>query len=294
MRILWIGDKHNTVREFEFTVTKMLLILAIFFTVIWSMNWVSVQFVSQSTAKAMHFENQHPLSGYAKLDESSKLIMLESYVLQLERRIEQFAMGGVDVITRYEDLYQRNPFINEGQGGGFRSLQTPGVGANLSGVQMDQLAQRLIMLDQRSSVLEQQHASPGNTLFPLGYPLATLVNPTSTTGYRPDPFTGQAAWHDGIDLPASYGTSILATGSGTVIRAGWDPELGNVVEIEHSPQLVSRYAHAQELMVRFGEKVNHGQVIATVGSTGRSTGPHLHYEILRNMAAQNALSRQQR
>ena len=88
-------------------------------------------------------------------------------------------------------------------------------------------------------------------------------------------------------MPANYGTSILATGSGIVTRASWDSDLGNVVEIEHAPQLVTRYAHAQELLVRVGQKVNHGQVLAKVGSTGRSTGPHLHYEVLRNVIAQD-------
>ena len=292
MQILWIRDKRGTVQEFEFTVTKVIFMLSILFAIIWSMHWFSAQFFSGAQPQTVHLQGQHPLAGYAQLDERSKLVQLETYVLQLERRIEQLAMGNADVITRYEDLTQRNPFTNQAQGGGFRSLQAPGLGVDLPGVQIDQLAQRLVMLDQRSAALEQQqNTHSSSTLFPLGYPLATLVNPTSTTGYRPDPFTGQAAWHDGIDLPASYGASILATGSGVVTRAGWDPDLGNVVEIEHGPQLITRYAHAQELLVRVGQRVNHGQVIAKVGSTGRSTGPHLHYEVLRNVMAQDTASR---
>jgi len=83
-----------------------------------------------------------------------------------------------------------------------------------------------------------------------------------------------------VDYGAYAGTPILATGDGYVIRADWDDEFGNVVEIAHpGVNMVTRYAHAQELYVKSGQRVAKGDAIASVGSTGRSTGPHLHYEV---------------
>jgi murein DD-endopeptidase MepM/ murein hydrolase activator NlpD len=110
---------------------------------------------------------------------------------------------------------------------------------------------------------------------------------SSNFGYRIDPFTGQRAFHEGIDFPAETGTAIQAAASGTVVFAGTHPEYGKMIEIDHGNGLVSRYAHAQQLLVREGELVVAGQKIATVGTTGRSTGPHLHFEVRLRGVPQN-------
>ena len=110
---------------------------------------------------------------------------------------------------------------------------------------------------------------------------------SSNFGYRIDPFTGQHAFHDGVDFPASAGTPIVAAASGKVVFADVHPEYGKLVEIDHGNGLVTRYAHASRVIVRPGDLVMAGQRIATVGSTGRSTGPHLHFEIRLKGVAQN-------
>ncbi len=117
---------------------------------------------------------------------------------------------------------------------------------------------------------------------PTSLPLPSFIKPSSGLGYRIDPISGQLAWHEGTDYPAAHGTPIKATGDGVVVRAGWDTEYGNVVDIKHSNAVITRYAHAHALFVKVGDVVQQSQVIATVGSTGRSTGPHLHYEVIRN------------
>lgn len=115
---------------------------------------------------------------------------------------------------------------------------------------------------------------------PTGYPLPYQALVTSPPGYRVDPFTGRSSWHAGTDYGAYPGTPILATGDGYVVRAEWDEEFGHVVEISHpGVNMMTRYAHAQEIFVRPGQRVSKGEAIASVGSTGRSTGPHLHYEV---------------
>ena len=117
---------------------------------------------------------------------------------------------------------------------------------------------------------------------PTGSPLPLMPQASSGLGYRIDPMTQEKAWHEGTDFPAAYGTPILATAEGVVIRAAWDQEYGYVVDIQHKNAVVTRYAHAQEILVKQGDFVKQSQAIAKVGSTGRSTGPHLHYEVLRD------------
>jgi murein DD-endopeptidase MepM/ murein hydrolase activator NlpD len=104
----------------------------------------------------------------------------------------------------------------------------------------------------------------------------------SSFGNREDPFTGRRAFHAGLDFTAAPGTAIHAAAGGTVVFAGFKPDYGWVVEIEHGNGLMTRYAHASRLLVKSGALVTPGDRIAEVGSTGRSTGPHLHFEVLRN------------
>ncbi len=93
--------------------------------------------------------------------------------------------------------------------------------------------------------------------------------------------------HEGVDFPAETGTPIVATASGKVVFADWHPAYGKMLEIDHGNGLVSRYAHTSSLMVKEGDLVVRGQRVATVGSTGRSTGPHLHFEVRWNGVPQN-------
>jgi hypothetical protein len=105
---------------------------------------------------------------------------------------------------------------------------------------------------------------------------------TSHYGRRMDPFTGQAAMHRGVDFVARPGAPIRATAAGTVINTGWSGSFGLVVEIDHGSGLVTRYAHCKAVLVRPGERVERGAVVARVGSTGKSSGTHVHYEVLKN------------
>jgi murein DD-endopeptidase MepM/ murein hydrolase activator NlpD len=109
----------------------------------------------------------------------------------------------------------------------------------------------------------------------------------SNFGWRIDPFTGQKAFHEGIDFPAETGTPIVAAASGKVIFAGVYPQYGKMIEIDHGNGLVTRYAHASALLVREGDIVVRGQQVARVGTSGRSTGPHLHFEVRLNGVPQN-------
>jgi len=102
----------------------------------------------------------------------------------------------------------------------------------------------------------------------------------SRFGWRIDPITGRQALHTGLDFQGETGTPIVAAAGGVVVTAETHPQYGNMVEVDHGNDLVTRYAHASKLLVKKGDLVKRGQRLALVGTTGRSTGPHLHFEVL--------------
>lgn len=106
-----------------------------------------------------------------------------------------------------------------------------------------------------------------------------LRQTASGYGTRVDPIYGTMKFHAGMDFSAPVGTDVYATGDGTVVKVGWETGYGNTVEIDHGFGYMTRYAHLQEFRTKVGKKVVRGEVIAGVGSTGKSTGPHLHYEV---------------
>ncbi len=105
---------------------------------------------------------------------------------------------------------------------------------------------------------------------------------SSPFGTRMDPFSGQRSWHEGVDIAARLGGPVYAAGDGVVSFAAERPGYGLLVELTHESNLVTRYAHTSEILVKVGDRVRKGQLIARVGSSGRSTGPHLHFEVVRN------------
>ena len=109
-----------------------------------------------------------------------------------------------------------------------------------------------------------------------------LKRMASGYGWRIDPVYHIRRFHEGMDFTAPVGTDIFATGNGTVIWSGWRQGYGETVEVDHGFHYVTRYAHCSKRLVRVGQKVKRGDVIALVGNTGKSTGPHLHYEVLYN------------
>jgi len=118
--------------------------------------------------------------------------------------------------------------------------------------------------------------------FPYRLPMqGEEVEVSSAFGMRRDPFTGRPARHAGVDFPAAHGTPVLASGGGRVIAAGYKGAYGRTVVIDHGDGLTTLYGHASRLLVKTGDIVLPQQPIALVGSTGRSSGPHLHFEVIR-------------
>jgi murein DD-endopeptidase MepM/ murein hydrolase activator NlpD len=116
-------------------------------------------------------------------------------------------------------------------------------------------------------------------LLPTIQPVSVAYN-ASSFGLRIDPFTGRSAFHEGLDFAAPVGTPIVAAAGGVVTGAEYHHQYGNMLEIDHGNDMITRYAHSSKLLAKVGDIVRRGQHVADIGSTGRSTGAHLHFEVL--------------
>lgn len=180
-----------------------------------------------------------------------------------------------------------NTSARPGQGG---PLTQPAF--NLTPAQLqqkvDELARQIGLKEEYFGLLENEVFDQRlkQARLPSTLPVPVPWN-SSSFGWRIDPFTGQQAMHEGVDFVADQGTPIMAAAAGLVLAAHTHPQYGNMVDIDHGHGITTRYAHAAKLLVRPGDLVRRGQKIATVGSTGRSTGPHLHFEVRVGGAPQN-------
>lgn len=145
---------------------------------------------------------------------------------------------------------------------------------------LDALSRKLEVKSDALSLLETHLLEERirKSRLPTSLPVDAAWN-ASSFGVRLDPFTGEKAMHEGVDFTAEVGTPIRAAAAGIVVNVERHPGYGNVVDIDHGDDLVTRYAHCSKILVQPGALVKRGQVVAEVGSTGRSTGPHLHFEV---------------
>jgi murein DD-endopeptidase MepM/ murein hydrolase activator NlpD len=178
-----------------------------------------------------------------------------------------------------DELKQMAPAaIRGGQGGPFVPAGTPS---------FDQLNGMVSSLDEATEQSTDLFTMIESRLFEKR--LAALMVPNSQPingpvgsgfGFRTDPFSGRAALHTGLDFPSEVGSPIMAAAGGMVRSTDFHPAYGNLLEIDHGNGLVTRYAHTSKILVKAGDLVKRGQVVALVGTTGRSTGPHLHFEVM--------------
>jgi murein DD-endopeptidase MepM/ murein hydrolase activator NlpD len=163
----------------------------------------------------------------------------------------------------------------------FKAMDPASVFAPLSEKDLAATAKELALMNARLQQTEANWLKELNLLshMPTGSPIENHAGLSSNYGSRIDPFTKMLSYHSGVDFSAPAGTVIYATGDGRVARTDFDRGNGQFIVIEHAEGFTSKYAHIKRFLIREGEKVKRGQAIAEVGSTGRSTSPHLHYEI---------------
>ena len=210
---------------------------------------------------------------------------LDAHVIRIDalgKRLTQMAN-----IDRREFNFDDEPPSGgpEGEDDGV-SFQLPDLSSSLH-----QLEQRVDLRDAQLSALENviQARNLTAAIKPEGRPVAQGFI-SSYFGERDDPFTGHEAFHKGVDFAGSAGEPVVAVAAGVVTWAGERSGYGTLVEVNHGKGYVTRYAHNERTLVNVGETVTRGQPIALMGSTGRSTGPHVHFEVLRNGRQVNPLS----
>ena len=211
-----------------------------------------------------------------------KLGQMQAQLMRLDALGERLAKSSG--VKTEEFLFDNMP----GQGGASPTLSSPALSADEFKQRLNELSYVIDDRDDKFDVLESLLRQDRLTkrVYPSEMPIDTEWY-SSGFGYRIDPFSGRRVFHEGVDFAAKTGTPIKAAAGGVVIYSARHPEYGNMVEIDHGDELVSRYAHASKLLVNLGQIVSSGQKIAEVGSTGRSTGPHLHFEIRHEGVPQN-------
>ena len=219
------------------------------------------------------------LDAYAK-----ELGELQARIMRLDAQNARLAKLAGEKDSKVSNSQQLKPVGNlppPGSGGPLVNAR-PMTEADLQAA-IEELTQVVDARDDYLSGIEAKvlQQSVLKDMLPNSSPINVAYN-SSSYGWRIDPFTGEKAFHEGLDFSADVGTPIRAAADGIVIAAELTPGYGNMVKIDHGSGLETRYAHASKLLVKAGERVVKGQEVAEVGTTGRSTGPHLHYEIRLN------------
>lgn len=160
---------------------------------------------------------------------------------------------------------------------------------------MGEVRQQLGLLSQKADFAEmaletslalsirKSLGATGTQGMPSMWPVvAENVRLTSPFGWRSDPVHGTRAWHSGLDMAGPMGSPVIAAADGVITMSGWRFRYGNLVEIKHDNGFVTRYGHLQATTVKVGDRVQAGQLVALLGSTGRSTGPHVHFEVIKD------------
>ncbi|HUW49632.1 MAG TPA: M23 family metallopeptidase [Sulfuricella sp.] len=211
-----------------------------------------------------------------------KLGQMQAHVLRLDALGERLAK--LTGISKQEFGFGKQP----GQGGAESSMPSHELSMGEFNQQLDRLMKdlenRSDQLGLTEAMLVQQQAK--KVAMPSSRPVSVGWY-SSNFGYRIDPFTGRKAFHEGVDFMTDVGTPIYAAGGGVVVYSDSYAGYGNMIEIDHGNGLTSRYAHTSKMLVKVGDVVMKGQEIGETGNTGRSTGPHLHFEVRLHGVPQN-------
>ncbi len=230
-----------------------------------------------------HLNNQLEQSKSALEDQNVQLLNLHSKILELSenfKRVERFdakirqmldlnsELGSVDT-TRHEDFLNtplpiHKPNLMARRMQNFLNLLE-------HDIQLEEVNQQELL---KSLRIKEKALSRSPSIWPL----RGRIN--SSFGYRRAPFGGHRSFHKGIDIKGAIGAPIVASAAGTVTSAGYDGAYGIVVTVDHGAGVVTKYAHMQMATVKTGQQVKRGDTVGRVGMTGRTTGPHLHYEVV--------------
>lgn len=300
MQLIWISGSTDRVRKINITAQSIAKLVAIVCAVMVLLG-AGIHFLGLRIAVEVRPDLARAMGGV--VTEAQMLAIEDGYRQRLEALQSQLTsvsekLNELKTLKdRFADIATPAPVKSklndksDGKGGPFKPIQFKlNKPASLSDDLDHTLNTAQLLHDgviKMGATWQNQYAWLNQ--LPIGSPIEDRVGLTSNYGPRVDPFTKTLAFHSGIDFSASAGTSVLASGNGKVMKVARDPAYGIYIEIEHADGFTSKYAHVRATFVKEGQTVTRGQKIAEVGSTGRSTSPHLHYEIARNGNAINPM-----
>jgi murein DD-endopeptidase MepM/ murein hydrolase activator NlpD len=305
MQLMWLSGPTGNVRTISIT-TRTVLSAAVVVGLFLVASGFLLHFVGFKIAVEYNPDLARSLGGVTTEAEQQRmeavyrenLTQLQSSLnqtVQDVKKLESLKNRFMALATPV-NLKDRAPTAQESKGGPF---VMPAFPQNLMGQLFRQplqteLQQTVTQVHAVNQSLQSQHQNWQQHLawleaLPIGLPVQQDFKLTSGFGLRNDPFTGALAMHEGIDFSAEVGTPVVAAAPGVVTRSEWDANFGNVIEIKHAENFITRYAHLSKRLVSVNSQVKGEMTIGAVGSTGRSTGPHLHYEIFQNGKVLNPL-----
>jgi len=282
MKILFIGKKTSKPKSISFALAT--IIIFIFFSLtIYLINYFYVYKELVSTSKLSDFKLTNETYNYQdNLDVYVNQIgELHSRILDIDQQTERLQNVMKKQILGKEKLPKLNKKNKlDGKGGPFfeKRIGSDEIQKALE-ILMGNIKVREEMYNKMEAILLKQSVLKETlpSLYPVDVPYTS-----SSYGWRMDPILGKRAFHEGIDFSAAHGEPIYATAGGIVMKASRSGAYGNLITINHGGGLQTRYAHISKILVKRGDIVKKEDLIAYVGNTGRSTGPHLHYEIRLN------------
>ena len=303
MNIILVGKRHGQSRSIKLRSHAVTLLILLAMLVAFALVALGA-----FAAKAYYQVDQDSLVDSVVIDAWSATIKEQKKdIRDLERESRQtldaltLKMGDMQArIYRLDALGQRLTEVAKLKNGEFDFQSQPSVGGPIEESdgesytvqgfenELKTLAQTIADREQQLGIMEQlfDQEKLANDAFIAGRPIKWGWM-SSPYGYRSDPFTGKRAWHAGVDFAGKDGSDIISVAAGVVTWSGQRYGYGNLVEVNHGDGYTTRYAHCKELLVEVGDIVEKGEVLARMGSTGRSTGPHVHYEVLKNGRPEN-------
>ncbi|HEV2431393.1 MAG TPA: M23 family metallopeptidase [Burkholderiales bacterium] len=297
VQIILISDRLARARSVHLSVAHVvgtaLLALLLLLGGTATLHWLTLRYAAEMRLPVL----QELLAAAQKAQAERERVFVQQNLNSMAIKLGEMQAQ----LTRMDALGERLSALAGIRPQEFRIGEAPGLGGaaptqmppqNLSlgefSDKLQVLARQVESRNDMLGVLEAQlfEQAVKKKMIPTMMPVKASYNP-SGFGKRIDPFNGQWAMHEGIDFVADPGSPIVAAAAGVVVFSGFHPQYGYMVDIDHGNDLVTRYGHCSKLLVREGDLVQRGRKIAEVGSTGRSTGPHLHFEVRFRGAAQN-------
>ena len=297
MQVILISSRLAKARSLSLSLRHVLVTatfgLAVVVGLTGALYWLSLRFAADLKIPLVH---QLVLAAQKNESERSREFMQQNLNAMAVKIGEMQAQ-----LTRLDALGERLSSMAGIRPQEFRFSETPGMGGAQSSTMPPQNL-TLTQFNEKVALLSRQMESRTDMLgvleaqlfeqavkkkaMPTMLPVNSPYN-ASSFGNRIDPFTGQQAMHEGIDFITDVGTPVVAAAGGVVQFAGFHPQYGNMIDIDHGHDLVTRYAHLSKVLVKEGDMLQRGRRIAESGTTGRSTGPHLHFEVRFRGAPQN-------